>query len=344
MLNKLKEIKQRETSGSDTFKNYDYQYHWAIYTLLETSRKNEDIAILIEFHEDVILIEDISSDNKFHFFQIKAHDKHLTLNDIIKKQNSEKSILDKLTIGKDFLDVLEKIKSIKLVSANGFNFCSNEVSFHQLKDEDKRKLEENLLLEIDKDSFLDRLYFAKSKLPKDSFDQTVKGLLSDIIQEIHPDRKTNIQAIYFVLKDDLYDKGKAKLLPDSDLLQEKGMTFDTVKKVIERYTDIEDYDLTSAQQLLTDSLYGSVEKLKISRELSKYSTHHLNSTSIQSQIKLDILDSNILHKLECADNKKIIQIIDKFSEDISSKYSIITVTTIKAGVLYELSRYIRETT
>ena len=34
MLEKLGKITQRETSGSDTFKNYDYQYHWAIYTLL----------------------------------------------------------------------------------------------------------------------------------------------------------------------------------------------------------------------------------------------------------------------------------------------------------------------
>ena len=44
---------------------------------------NEDIAVLVEFHEDVILVEDLSSNNKLHFFQIKANEKHLTLKEII---------------------------------------------------------------------------------------------------------------------------------------------------------------------------------------------------------------------------------------------------------------------
>ena len=106
MLNKLNKIKQRETSGSDTFKNYDYQYHWAIYTLLENSRENDDIAVLVEFHEDVILVENVSSENnQFHFFQIKANDKSLTLSDILRKENGNKSILDKLTLGKEYLEI-----------------------------------------------------------------------------------------------------------------------------------------------------------------------------------------------------------------------------------------------
>lgn len=344
MLEKLKEITQREVSGSDTFKNYDYQYHWAIYTLLENSIKNEDIAILIEFHEDVILVEDISSDNKLHFFQIKANDKHLTLNDITKRESGKKSILDKLTLGNDFSELLPSIKSIKLVSANGFNFCSGEVNFHQLQGEDKKKIEEKLLLEIDKDSFLNRLYFAESKLPKVSFTQTVKGMLSDIIQGLYPDRQTNVNAIYLVLKDDLHDKGKTKSLI-GNILQEKGMSFATVKTVIERYTDIKDDNLISAQELLADSLYGGTEKLKIKKELSKYSTHHVDAGSIQAQIKLDILNTNILNELENADGNSVTTIINEFCVNLTSKYGTIAKTTdqmIKAGVFYELSKYIRE--
>lgn len=344
MLEKLKEIKQRETSGSDTFQNYDYQYHWAIYTLLENSRENEDIAILIEFHEDVILVENISSDNRFHFFQIKANDKHLTLNDITKRESGKKSILDKLTLGNEFLELLPNIKSIKLVSANGFNFCSGEVNFHQLQGEDKKKIEEKLLLEIDKNSFLNRLYFAESKLPKVSFAQTVKGMLSDIIQGLYPDRQTNVNAIYLVLKDDLHDKGKTKLLSVENILQEKGMSFATVKAVIERYTDIKDDNLISAQELLDDSLYGGIEKQKIKKELSKYSTHHVDAGSLQAQIRLDILNTNILNKLESADGN-FTTIVNEFCVNLASKYGTITTITdqmIKAGIFYELSRYIRE--
>lgn len=342
MLEKLKEIKQRETSGSDTFKNYDYQYHWAIYTLLENSRENEDIAVLIEFHEDVILVEDVSSDNKLHFFQVKANNSHLTLSDIIKQEGGKKSILDKLTLGKEFLDLLENIKSIKLVSANGFNFCSGEVNFHQLQDKDKQKIEEKLLLEIDKDLFLNRLYFSESRLPKTGFVQTVKGMLSDIIQELYPDRKTNVNAIYLVLKDDLHDKGKTALLDNGDLLQEKGITFSAVKEVIKRYTDIEDDNLKSAQDLITNSPYNEIEKLKIKNELSKYSTHRIDTASIQAQISSDILNSDILDNLE-KNYDKLTEIVSQFCTNLASRYGTInTDQMIKAGVFYELSRYIRE--
>lgn len=343
MLEKLKEIKQRETSGSDTFKNYDYQYHWAIYTLLENSVGNEDIAVLVEFHEDVILVEDISSDNKLHFFQIKANDKYLTLNDITKQESGKKSILNKLALGNEFSELLPNIKSIKLVSANGFNFCSGEVNFHQLQDKDKKKIEEKLLLEIDKDSFLNLLYFSESRLPKTSFVQTVKGMLSDVIQKLYPDRKTNVNAIYLVLKDDLHDKGQTKLFSVENILQEKGMSFATVKAVIERYTDIEDDNLKSAQELLTDSLYSGIEKLKIKKELSKYSIHHVDTASIQAQIRLDILNTDILNELASADGNLFTTIVDKFCVSLASKYGItITVQMIKAGVFYELSRYIGE--
>lgn len=347
MLNKLNKIKQRETSGSDTFKNYDYQYHWAIYTLLENSRENDDIAVLVEFHEDVILVENVSSENnQFHFFQIKANDKSLTLSDILRKENGNKSILDKLTLGKEYLEILDNIKSIKLVSANGFSskFCANESNFYELCDKDKKKIEDNLMLEIDKKSFLNKLYFSKSKLPKIGFIQTVKGILSEIIQEIHPDKRTNVHAIYLVLKDDLHDKGKKRLTDKEDPLQEKGMTFSTVKEVINRYTDIEDDNLTSALDMLNNTYYTIIEKQKIRKELSKYSTHHLNSGSIQAQIKLDILNSNILDDLMCSDNKQLTEIIDNFCSTLESKYGTIsTDQMIKSGVLYELSRYIRET-
>jgi similar to putative phage protein len=344
MLEKLGKITQRETSGSDTFKNYDYQYHWAIYTLLENSMNNEDIAVLVEFHEDVILVEDLSSNNKLHFFQIKANEKHLTLNDITKRKDHKQSILDKLTLGNNFSELLPSIKSIKLVSANGFNFCSGEVNFYQLKNEHKKELENNLPLEIDKELFLERLYFSESKLPKSSFIQTVKGMLLDIVQKLYPDRKTNVQSIYLVIKNDIHDKGQRKLLSGQNILQEKGITFTSIKEVIDRYTDVNNDNLISAQELLADLSYPVLQKQIIKKELQKYSIHYVNTESIQAQIRLDILNAKILEKLVCCNNNQLVEMIDEFCVNQSSKYGTITTDqTIRAGVFYELSRYIRET-
>jgi DNA-binding CsgD family transcriptional regulator len=48
---------QREKKGAETFSKYDYQYHWALCRLLDEHHANQDYAIFVEYHEDVVLAD-----------------------------------------------------------------------------------------------------------------------------------------------------------------------------------------------------------------------------------------------------------------------------------------------
>ena len=49
-------VPQRETAGSSSYEKFDYQYHYALYWLLEKSLENKNIAVFIEYHNSILLI------------------------------------------------------------------------------------------------------------------------------------------------------------------------------------------------------------------------------------------------------------------------------------------------
>ena len=51
---------QRETVGAVTFAKYEYQYHWALARALEEHKTTIDYVVLVEHHEDVVLVKPAS--------------------------------------------------------------------------------------------------------------------------------------------------------------------------------------------------------------------------------------------------------------------------------------------
>lgn len=51
-LNPLAAEPKREKAGSDTYRKYNYQYHWAFCRLLEAHGDGQDYALFMEEHED----------------------------------------------------------------------------------------------------------------------------------------------------------------------------------------------------------------------------------------------------------------------------------------------------
>ncbi|HFO6205726.1 TPA: DUF4297 domain-containing protein, partial [Escherichia coli] len=118
---------QRETSGATTFGKYDFQYHWALCRIIEKHKENSDYALLIEYHEDVVIADSLyGSSANFEFFQVKNTGNPFTSDALTKREKGAKgpknSILGKLLsscIGTDYED---RITEIGLVSSSGFSF------------------------------------------------------------------------------------------------------------------------------------------------------------------------------------------------------------------------------
>ena len=237
-------VPQRETAGSSSYEKFDYQYHYALYWLLEKSLENKNIAVFIEYHNDVLLVEDLDiHHSKFYFAQIKANDKHLTLHQITKKgENGTQSILNKLCPTKDLRELFPRIKSIELVSANGFNFITQKSHFRKLGKEQKIKIKESLQIEIKNIKFLSRLYFTPSKLSIQNIDSILIGELDKLIDRHYPNIYRMSNRIYDTLINDLRKKGKRREIYEEweDALKQKALSFNDVSSVINRFIFVDD--------------------------------------------------------------------------------------------------------
>ena len=53
---------QRESAGASTFGKYNYQFHWALCEIIEKHKNKKEYALLIEYHEDVVIADSLDAD------------------------------------------------------------------------------------------------------------------------------------------------------------------------------------------------------------------------------------------------------------------------------------------
>src|SRR5690554_2684655 len=77
---------KREKSGSDTFRKYNFQYHWAFCRMLDELENGNEFALFIEEHEDVTVADSLDAEKTtFEFNQVKETSKKHTIQSLTKK-------------------------------------------------------------------------------------------------------------------------------------------------------------------------------------------------------------------------------------------------------------------
>lgn len=335
-------IPQRETAGSSSFENFDYQYHYALYWLLEKARTNQDIAVFIEYHNDVVLAENLTPANtQFYFAQVKANEDPLSLT-AITKQNKAPSILNKLCPTSDYEPLLKQIRRIELVSANGFKFLSQQTSYRQLSKADKEKILSHLNVQINKFKFLSRLSFKPANLAKTNIDSTLIGEIDKLVDTIHPNANRNPRRIYQTLIDDLHKKGKHRNTYTSweDALDNKSLSFNNVETAIKHFTTIADEYRDEALEMfkiIKPHDLDPNEIIDIKTAIKTYSVERLATRSVSSYIR-DYLTEKELNKFNKKGKFNFIQ-IEKYAKMLARKlkvsYKDHYKSLIIAGIIYE---------
>ena len=115
-------VAQREKSGAITFDKYEYQYHWALYRVIDEQKKNSEYALFIEFHEDVVIADSLDANvAKFEFNQVKNISKpKFTVANLTKRKGEKNSVLGKLVQSASNKPFSDKIANINLVASCGF--------------------------------------------------------------------------------------------------------------------------------------------------------------------------------------------------------------------------------
>ena len=116
--------KPRENSGSKSGNRFDYQKNWAICKVLELQLSEDNFVIILDFHDDIALINDDKNPDEINFFQIKTKEtNHWNISDLIRYKEDKNSILGKMYLNK--ISFPMHTKSLNFVSNS---YCNVELS------------------------------------------------------------------------------------------------------------------------------------------------------------------------------------------------------------------------
>ena len=63
----------RETSGSRSANRFNYQDDWALCKLLEIHNSDDDYVLVLDFHDDIVVLDSASNPKVAIFYQVKPN-------------------------------------------------------------------------------------------------------------------------------------------------------------------------------------------------------------------------------------------------------------------------------
>lgn len=288
---------QNEKAGSQTFQKYSYQYHWALYKVLNEHQNMNEYAVFVELHEDVIISDSLNSKNaSFEFNQVKTNKEKFNTYQLVKKKKSGKCVLGKLISSGFEKPFSDKISNLNLVALNDFNLELKEsgVSLEKIRIED---LSENQLkeleLEIKKDLEIDsiprNIQFIVPSLSKKNFQNDIIASIVKLVTDLFPNSYHNSLEIYRLLIDEIQRKGQVTydFTKWDELISRKALTSVTVSRVINEFTNLKDETkiVSEFNELCKELDLKSIERKLLKRPFDRYRAQQNGNNSI-AQLEL----------------------------------------------------------
>ncbi|MEM5503742.1 DUF4297 domain-containing protein [Shewanella frigidimarina] len=308
---------KREKSGSDTFRKYNFQYHWAFCRMLDELEHGREFALFIEEHEDVTLADSLDSEKTtFEFNQIKETSKKHTIQSLTKKTKKDpQSLIEKLAKSCCDKSYSKKILRVNFVSTGGYSFELHkkgfnfeEISSSQLT-EDEGKVVAGCIAEIrNTDGFYEKLAFVIPDLPEKAFDLVVEGRISSLINKLAPGLKYDSSSIYSFIIRDLNRKGENSFdyAEWDQSIRKKAITHKQLSTIIEQHIGRKpDVNIVAelTQILKDDYSFNSITRRSVVGGFNRYYAKRMaNREKSVNDVSMDIISSieKLAHKYSSA--------------------------------------------
>lgn len=339
---------QREKAGSQTFSKYMYQYHWALYRLLQEHEQEHEYAVFMELHEDVVLSNSLEADKaEFEFYQVKTDKSPFSETKLLKLKNGS-SVLGKL-IGSSNGEIgREKIKTMNLVATNGFSLSLKHpkmslenIAINDIENSTLQKLADAIHTELKADSFPLNLHFIMPALPEKSTQEAAIGYIASVVAKLYPRSSTQAEDIYRLLINELTRKGEVSFDYSlwNDLLEKKGLTSITVSNVINQFTERKnDADVyRKLDEYLEELGLKVLLKRSWQKSFERYYLQRIGNRSIAQLDMVKQLSVSLDNQLPNCNNdieKLLILVIDELPEQLKKSFS--EELDIKTAILCEL--------
>ncbi|MGQ8870426.1 DUF4297 domain-containing protein [Myroides sp. TSA_177.3] len=349
-LNPMLEV-QREKSGSQTKSKYDYQYHWALYKVLNEHLLRKEYAVFVELHEDVIISDSLDSSlAKFEFNQIKTTSKNMSHNELTKLKNKVKgtSVLAKLVSNANGKTYSMKIDGLNLVSVFPFTLelkkkglQLDKITLEELSESQYKKLEEAIKNELGKEILLPQnLQFIVSSLSSKNYQNDVIASISRLIEEIYPESYCKPNDIYRLLLDEINTKGTITydFSKWEELLEKKALTSITISKVINKFTSLKDDEKIKNQfdDIAKELGLNTITSRKLKQSFTNYRLTRLGNKSV-FQLGMTKNITKLINEVIDDGENNFKELIEKVSKKIDEKYNSFFIETIdlEAAIICE---------
>lgn len=247
MVNNILSEPQRETAGASTFGKYEFQFHWALCKIIKKHKKSEDYALLIEYHEDVVIANSLDGNQaKFDFYQVKNKSgSHYTVASLTKREKAKdglkNSVLGKLLSSCVNTSYSDRISEIGLVASNGFSLDQKDndlklevITTGNLSKNCSDTLTEKIKSELNEKQLPENLKFIIPRIQLNNQREFVIAEFADLVDTLFPDGLCNAVSIYRAIIDEVHRKGSITYdFTDWErLVDEKSLTSYKVQEVI----------------------------------------------------------------------------------------------------------------
>lgn len=339
---------QREKAGSETFEKYSYQYHWALYQVLNNHIETDEYAVFVELHEDVVISNSLdSSKAEFQFNQVKTTKGKLTPYQLVHKKKNDKCVLGKLISSGFEKPFKNKITELNLVALNDFSLELKEeglkldkITLDDLSSSQFKELEDAIKKEMGISKLPSNIQFIVPELSEKNFQNDVIASIAKLVSNLFPSSHSSPIDIYRLLIDEVNRKGKVTydFTKWDDLLSKKSLTSITVTEVINAFTSIKDENKVEIEFYTICSELGlnSINSKLLKRSFDRYRTRRISNSStlqidttefITQQIQIN-LDKEI-DVLEILIENVKNQIPEKFLRQFNNE------TEIKSAIICE---------
>jgi len=298
-LIKAIEDDHKDIAGSRTKNRLTIQISYAVQLIMDFYPL--DFLVLMDYIEDVVVIEDPDNPSRIHLYQIKTKsaDKQIQLNAVIRDEWFQKLYKNAQSYVK-YLDEATMVCNTDLVSGSTKVF-SNERN--RLSDDITDANVQKILSAIAKDLNvsehevdLSQYYFVKSHLSTKGHKEEVEHQFETFLQGKEPNLQlVTARTIYKIIYDDLDKKFNSEIDPEcssfSEIVNNKGVLSKNIKEMIETGLAIQ---LPDSDALFSKFGINSIKDIK------KYNNRY-------SQIKMDLCSEK---ELLIQTKKAIRQIID----------------------------------
>lgn len=230
LKNKIIENIPRDVSGARSANRFDYQKDWAICLLLKLYNEQSDFLLILDYHDDIVVLDSEINPSYCSFYQVKTKDNGVwKINDLIRKEGNN-SILGKLYEHK--IRFKDNVKELSIVSNAKIDVklkndkTCNELSKIPFSDLDEKEI--NIICNAIQEHYSlpespelkDIMYFLYTDLSLHDHSNHVVGKIDKFINEL--EKKGNSRSFYIALHDELKRKNDREFLSDTwDNLKEK---------------------------------------------------------------------------------------------------------------------------